>query len=100
MADRVLRGQTAPVTTRQFNSIAAFVRSEPVEGTTMNHEANKLIASAKMDALYQAAKASMPDEVRRADLIATVRKVYYDASMRAGFTADEALQLCMMRDQA
>ena len=61
----------------------------------MSNEANKAIQSAKMDALLDAARSAMPDEARKADLLAQVRRVHYDASIRKGFTPDQALTLCV-----
>ena len=37
----------------------------------------------------------MPHEVKKADLLAEIRRVHYDASIRKGFTPDQALMLCM-----
>ena len=48
-----------------------------------------------MAALFDAAKKAMPEEVRKAELMAEVRKIHYDASIRKGFTPAQALTLCM-----
>ena len=61
----------------------------------MANEAHKAIIAAKNDALFQAARDAMPQEVKKADLLAEVRRVHYNASIRRGFTPDEALLLCM-----
>ena len=61
----------------------------------MSNEANKVMTSAKTDALFQAAREALPQEVRKADMLAEVRRIHYDASIRKGFTPDEALTLCM-----
>lgn len=58
-------------------------------------EANKTMNAAKMAALFDAAKQGMADEVRRAALMAEVRKIHYDASIHKGFTPAQALTLCM-----
>tara|TARA_R110000851_G_scaffold186706_1_gene336099 strand:+ start:200 stop:400 length:201 start_codon:yes stop_codon:yes gene_type:complete len=60
----------------------------------MSNEAQKTIVSAKMDALYDAIEKAMPDEARKADVLARQRKIHYDASIRKGFTADQAIILC------
>lgn len=61
----------------------------------MSNEAHKAMSKAKMDAIFQAAKDAMPDEVRKADLLAAVRRIHYEASIRKGFTPDQAILLCM-----
>ena len=61
----------------------------------MANEAHKAIISAKNEALFQAARDAMPHEVKKADLLAEIRRVHYDASIRKGFTSEEALRLCL-----
>jgi hypothetical protein len=58
-------------------------------------EAHKSMTAAKMYALTLAIKDGMPLEINRADILAQIRRVHYDASIRKGFTASEALILCM-----
>lgn len=58
-------------------------------------EASKTMSAAQVAAAFDAAKKAMPDEMRKADLLAEVRKVHYDASIRKGFTPAQALTLCM-----
>ncbi len=58
-------------------------------------EANKVMANAKTDALFNAAREALPQEARKADLLAELRRIHYDASIRKGFTPDQALILCM-----
>jgi len=58
-------------------------------------EARKAMTAAKMMALTLAIKEGMPQEINRADIVAQLRRVHYDASIRKGFTASEALILCM-----
>lgn len=61
----------------------------------MSNEADKAMAAAKFEALIETARQAMPEEARKADLIAQVRRIHYDASIRKGFTAEQALVLCM-----
>lgn len=61
----------------------------------MGNEAHKAMNKAKTDALFDAARKAMPDEIRKADLLAEIRRIHYDAAIRKGFTKDEALILCM-----
>lgn len=61
----------------------------------MSNAANKAMKQAELDALFEAARQAMPNEVRKADLLAQLRRIHYEASIRKGFTADEALTLCM-----
>ena len=61
----------------------------------MSNEANKVMANAKTDALFNAAREALPQEARKADLLAELRRIHYDASIRKGFTPDQALILCM-----
>lgn len=60
----------------------------------MKDEAHKAMSTAKTNAAFEAARSAMPDEQRRADLIAQVRKIHYDAYIRKGFTPHQALFLC------
>lgn len=64
----------------------------------MTNEAQKLLNEAKMTALFDAAHKAMPDEIRKATLLAKVRRVHYLASLAEGFTADESLVLCVDTD--
>ena len=61
-------------------------------------EAHNSMTAAKMYALTLAIKEGMPQEVNRADILAQIRRVHYDASIRNGFTASEAIVLCMNTD--
>ena len=61
----------------------------------MTDQANRIMTSAKTDALFHAAREELPQEARKADLLAELRRIHYDASIRKGFTPDEALTLCM-----
>jgi hypothetical protein len=61
----------------------------------MNDAAKRMISAANTEALFAAAHAAIPLEARKADLLAKMRRLHYKASVAAGFTADEALTLCM-----
>jgi hypothetical protein len=61
----------------------------------MNDAAKRMMAAANTEALFAAAHAAIPLEARKADLLAKMRRLHYNASVEAGFTADEALTLCM-----
>ena len=58
-------------------------------------EARKAMTDANMSALTLAVKDGMPQEINRADIVAQIRRIHYEASIRKGFTASEALVLCM-----
>ena len=58
-------------------------------------EARKAMTAANMMALTQSVRDGLPQEVQRADIVAQIRRVHYEASIRKGFTASEALVLCM-----
>ena len=58
-------------------------------------EARKAMTDATMSALTLAVKDGMPQEINRADIVAQIRRIHYEASIRKGFTASEALVLCM-----
>lgn len=60
----------------------------------MSNEANKMMSFAKMDAIIEAAKADLSNEAKRAELIASVRRIHYDACIHKGFTPEQALELC------
>ena len=60
----------------------------------MTSEADRTMNQAKIAALYEAAMREMSFEVKRADLLAQVRRIHYDASIRNGFTPEQALLLC------
>ena len=58
-------------------------------------EARKAMTAANMSALTLAVKEGIPQEIDRADIVAQIRRIHYEASIRKGFTASEALVLCM-----
>jgi len=61
----------------------------------MNDAAKRMMSAANTEALFAAAHAAIPLEARKADLLAKMRRLHYNASVAAGFTPDEALTLCM-----
>ena len=61
----------------------------------MNDAARRMMASANTEALFAAAHAAIPLEARKAELLAKMRRLHYNASVAQGFTANEALTLCM-----
>jgi len=61
----------------------------------MSNEAHKAMTAAKADAAFAAIKAALPNEHRSADVLAELRRIHYDASIRKGFTPEQALVLCM-----
>jgi hypothetical protein len=61
----------------------------------MSNEVHKVMTAAKADAAFAAIKAALPNEHRSADVLAELRRIHYDASIRKGFTPEEALVLCM-----
>jgi hypothetical protein len=65
-----------------------------------NNEARKIMASAAMSADIKAAFGELHDESRIADLIASIRRLHYDASIKKGFTPEQALVLCQRRTLA
>jgi len=61
----------------------------------MSNEAQKAMTSAKRESLFHAAKEGMKEEARIADILAEQRRIHYDASIRKGFTTEQALVLCV-----
>ena len=62
----------------------------------MSNEANKSMTQAQREAVFTAAEEeTRAVEPRKAALLASVRRLHYDASIRKGFTPDQALALCM-----
>lgn len=60
----------------------------------MTDHAKDTMTSAQFEAAYEAFRAAMPQEARKADMLAQVRRVHYEASIRKGFAPEEALCLC------
>ena len=61
----------------------------------MADEAKRVIDSAKSNAAYAHLERLMPDVARQADLVARIRWINYDASIRQGFTPEQAIILCL-----
>jgi len=61
----------------------------------MNNAAKRMMDAANTEALFAAAHSAMPLEARKAELLAKMRRLHYDASIAQGFSPDEALTLCM-----
>jgi len=60
----------------------------------MSNEAKRVIDNAKSNAAYEQLERMMPEIARQADLTARVRWLHYRASIRAGFTPEQAIELC------
>jgi len=58
-------------------------------------QASDAINNAKQEALFKAIEAGMPNERRRAVLMAKARRIHYLASIEQGFDPHQALALCM-----
>jgi len=61
----------------------------------MTDTAKRMMYAASTEALFAAAENALPGEARKAVLLATVRRLHYNASIAQGFSPDEALTLCM-----
>jgi hypothetical protein len=61
----------------------------------MSNEAKRVIDNAKSNAAYAHLERLMPDVARQADLVARIRWINYDASIRQGFTPEQAIILCL-----
>jgi len=61
----------------------------------MYDTAKRMMYAASTEALFAAAENALPGEARKAVLLATVRRLHYNASIAQGFSPDEALTLCM-----
>ena len=61
----------------------------------MSNEAHKTMTAAQREAAINGIKAAMPAERQTADVLAELRRIHYDASIRKGFTPEQALVLCM-----
>jgi len=65
------------------------------DGVGMTDTAKRMIEAAKTEALFASAHAAIPLEARKAELLAKMRRVHYDASIAQGFSPEDALILCM-----
>ena len=61
----------------------------------MTDTAKRMMHAASTEALFASAHAAIPLEARKAELLAKMRRVHYDASIAQGFSPGEALALCM-----
>jgi len=61
----------------------------------MSNEAHKVIAAATGHANLAKLAELQPQLENEARMIATIRRIHYDASIKQGFTPDQALALCM-----
>ena len=61
----------------------------------MSNAAKRMMDAASTEALFAAAHAAMPLEARKAELLAKMRRLHYNANIAQGFAPDEALTLCM-----
>ena len=61
----------------------------------MSNEAHKVIAAATGHANLAKLAELQPQLENEARMIATIRRIHYDASIKQGFTSDQALVLCM-----
>ena len=62
-----------------------------------NDQAKKIMSKASTTATLEAAFGELADELIIANLVASCRRLHYDASIKKGFTADQALVLCQNR---
>ena len=60
----------------------------------MSEQGKKAMSTAHFEAVMEAAYNELPNEERKADLLAKVRRIHYKACIRKGFTAEQALFLC------
>ena len=61
----------------------------------MTDAAKRMMEDAKTEALFAAAENAIPLEARKAELLAKMRRLHYNANIAQGFSPDEALTLCM-----
>jgi len=66
-----------------------------MRGEQMTDTAKRMMDAANTEALFAAAENALPLEARKAELMAKMRRLHYDASIAQGFSLDEALTLCM-----
>ena len=61
----------------------------------MTDTAKRMIDAASTEALFAAAHAAMPLEARKAELLAKMRWMHYNASIAQGFSPEDAFELCL-----
>ena len=61
----------------------------------MSNEAHKVIAVTTGHANLAKLAELQPQLENEARMIATIRRIHYDASIKQGFTPDQALALCV-----
>jgi|TARA_R110000851_G_scaffold207162_1_gene359140 hypothetical protein len=62
-----------------------------------DNEAKKMMGKASATAKLEAAFGELADELIIANLVASCRRLHYDASIKKGFTPEQALVLCQKR---
>ena len=61
----------------------------------MSDQAKHTIDGAKRAAAFDNIERMIPDFVKEAAMIARIRRINYDASIKEGFTPEQALTVCM-----
>ena len=61
----------------------------------MTDTAKRMMDAASTEALFAAAHAAMPLEARKAELLAKMRWMHYNASIAQGFSPEDAFELCL-----
>ena len=61
----------------------------------MTDTAKRMTDAASTEALFAAAHAAMPLEARKAELLAKMRWMHYNASIAQGFSQEDAFELCL-----
>ena len=61
----------------------------------MSEQAKYTIDGAKRAAAFDNIERMIPDFVKEAAMVARIRRIHYDASIKEGFTPEQALALCM-----
>lgn len=61
----------------------------------MANEAKQVMDTAARKAALDMVRRQMPEMVEGAQMIASIRRIHYDASIKQGFTPEQALALCM-----
>ena len=61
----------------------------------MTDTAKRMMDAASTEALFAAAHAAMHIEARKAELLAKMRWMHYNASIAQGFSPEDAFELCL-----